>query len=749
MRINDLYVVVDDSLGFQGMHRVLWIAPARDVAVTIAVPILVPKLSNQYFRGPTKRSLIGLQAAVSAGSLRPTELNIPGLLLMTDEEILKRYPPTKTSKATPIKTRDRYVRALEPVLAALKQDRRTFFEHGGMTAELRRVSKSGPLNPNQLYQAMHRFLAIAIGTNAFLPLRSACGGPGKERRQSSSLGNTTKAFKAGLSNSTSFVLTDDDKRKLALGWCAFLDGKNSKEDAYDLTMAVHYADGTHIKDGVEVPCLLPIDQRPTLAQFSRWGPKGDDGRQAWETLLGVNEKEMSYRALEGSSLDGVSAVGQLAFCDATPADHHLVTGSSRLKPIGSATQLLVQDAFTSIISGICLGLEAPSGAIALLSVLHGAMDSVDLCRRYGVEIEPDDMPAIFFGTYLVDNGEFRSKHVIQSLTALGSAIELTATYRGDLKGLVEAAHRSTHKLLDHKVEGTTRGRQRKRGESKPALTACWRFPEAMRLRLQAIRYFNTQMRVEKFYNQHPLASKMKRDGVPPIRKAIYQWCVQNGYVESPSFHEDKLRAALLTEMRAIVRENGVFLLRPDVGRRVEIIYPHRFLGPRVKELRWLERARRSGTFSVNVRVDPNDMTRIWLVDDMGIHELLNTALDIDFVQSATLVDSLAVQDEDAESRELARQETDQARTDYVVARTVADDHYQRDKQKEIRARKKKPTKVSLAKDVRKNRQEELIRMASGTDGNPEEKDRVETASPAELNEPDWADQVLADHRGES
>ena len=748
--IGSLYRVVDGSPEFEGMHRVLWINAQTDAAFTIAVPSLIPSPTNLYFRGPVRRSLGGLRASLAAGDLKPAELQLPGLLLMSDEQISARYPRKANSKTDPLEVRDRYATALKPLLASMERDRYTFFEAGGIAKEIREVEAKGDLRRNQVYSALHRYLALGIGTNGLLPLRYNCGAPGKEREQKNALGNTTAAYKAGLTEDAGFALGSDDKRNLANGWSAFMNGKNSKDDAYNLTMAVYYSEGTHIKDGTELPVLLPSNQRPSFSQFRRWGPKGLGNKEAWETFLRPYEKDSNYRALRGTVLDSVSAVGQLAMCDATPADKHLVSGASRLKPIGSATQLIVQDVYSSMISGIYLGLDAPSGQIALLTVLYSATDNTEECRKYGIEIGCDDIPPIFHSTYLIDNGEFRTKDVIKTLGGLGTSLEYTASYHGDLKGQVESTHRSLNKLEGHKTDGTTRGRPCQRGETAPALKATFRFTEAMRLRLQAVVYYNTEMRVEDFFNRHPLASAMRRDGVPPIRKAIYQWCVQNGYVESPPCNVDKLRAALLPEFDAMVRENGVFLTRPDRGRKVELLYPHRFLGPRATDLNWLEQARRFGTFSIKVRVDPNSLERLWYIDDFGIHELTNVASDIDFVRTATIADSLAIQDEDTENRKLSRSTFEQARTDFVATRSIADDKYRREKQAEIDAQEKPPTKASQTKHFRENREREKERLAneSRTDKRPPpQADEVETSRIKESSS-DWFDSILAEHRSD-
>lgn len=752
MKVNDVYEGTNGGYALQGMHRTLWANDDIDLVVTIAIPPLADGARAHYFRAPKYRSATALRTAIRSGDLRPTTLTLPGLFLMSDAQIAERYPPRRGRLSAPLQTRDRYFKALAPVIDSLQSDRRAFFENHLMVRSIWEAVDTSKYNPNQIYGAVHRYLALGIGKNGLLPFRYACGGRGKERRQTRRLGNTTLAFKRGLTAAKGYVLTAEDKEHLGWCWAVFMDGKRSVEDAYALAMGIYWSRGTKRVHGQEQPLLLPEEQRPTLPQFRRWGPRGLDNKAAWETLLSPTEWESNYRARTGTVLDGVNAIGQIAQCDATSCDQQLVTGASRLKPIGSAVRLVIHDTLSSMACGFHVGLEAPSEQVALLAVLSGATSKVELCRRYGVEIEEDDMPPVFFAKYLVDNGEFRTKHVIDVLTGLDSGMELTRVHRGDLKGLSESAHRSLHKLTSHKLSGTTRGRQRKRGEDAPALEACWRFHEYMRLFLMAVKYYNCQQRVEKFFNNHPFSSAMKRDGVPPVRKAIYQWCVRQGLVASPPSHLDALRAALLPEMKAVVRETGVHLVRPDHGDRNDLVQGHRYLGPRATQLKWLERARRSGHFMINVRANPNHLDRIWYIDELGLHELINVGNDAVFVQTATLVDSLTMQDQDVENRALSRQNAQQAHADLVIARSVADDAYRREKEAEIKARKKKPTKKALTANVRENRADEAARLtgpAERAQAPPTPADKAPSSpNPSQTpgNEGDWLDDILDGHR---
>ena len=756
MKVNDIYEVTNDNYCLTGRHRILWVNKAEDLVVTIAVPDFLNGKLPYYFAGPKARSLLALQAAISSGDLRPTSVRLRGVFAMTDKKIAERYPGTGDKLSAPLRARDESFKVIEPALTALKDDRQEFFEDNGLREAVLKAERANGDGKNKIYNYLHRYLSLGIGKNALLPFRDRCGAPGKERKSKNSLGNTSEAFKAGLTSHKNYVWQDGDKEKLALCWSLFLDGKNSVEDAYELAMGVYWSDGTRIRNGEELPVLLPASQRPSLAQFRRWGSAGEGNKDAWELMLGYREWESNYRGLYGSEFDGINAVGQIARSDSTSCDNQLVTQTSRLLPIGSAKRLTILEGLTGVIPGIHVGLDAPSEEIALLAVLNAATSNVAMARDYGVELDEDDMPPIFFAKYLVDNGEFRTGRTIDVLTGLGSGLDLTPSYRGDPKGSGESVHHSLQKSLDHKITGTTKGRQRKRGEPKPALLACWTFPEYMRLLLIAVRYHNCEQRVEAFMNRHPYCSRMKRAGVPPIRKAIYQWCVSEGLIASPSYDTNVLRAALLPTMRAVVHHNGVFLLRHDRGDRKDIVASHRFVGPIVEANDWLAKARRTDTFEIDVHVHPNHLKSIWYADRHGLHELINASNDLAFVRTGTLHDSLALQNEDTIDRRLSRDETDQAKADVVIARTVQDDANRRQKQAEIAALPKKPTKKQLTSDVRANRETEREALAGATarelpiDSTDSSAPRlaVEQSDGAETRTPDWLDQILEEHRNE-
>jgi putative transposase len=695
MKLNEVYEAMSDAVPFRGRYRVLWFDAKLDRAVLIHVPNITSAKWKPYFTRPVRYQLSDLEEFVAAGELVRVPFRLAGLFTMSDAKIRDRYPENRGIGGKALARRDTKYEAIEKTIALINEDRRAFFSNRDFNQSITEHANEAKVSYATYRNAVHRYLALACGKNALLPFSFGCGAPGKEREQRRPLGNTSKAYKAGLIESAGFALSFEDKQNLGWGYFAFLKADSSVPEAYDQTMALFWSESDRIVDGQAVPVLLPPHRRPTLEQFENWGPRLFNNEAAWKAGLGFKDYANNYRAYHGSATSGIAGVGQVSVCDATSIDDQLASRFSRLNAIGSAVRMCILEGFSTTITGYHLGLEAPSGQIALLSVLSSATSKVEYCSRFGVEICESDFPAVFSCRYLVDNGEFRTQKVIDTLCGIDSGMELVEVGFGAGKHHGESIHRTFHKKTGHKIKGTTRGRQRKRGEDPPALHACWSIDERTRLDLQAIRYLNTAQPVEAFFDAHPFRAQMKLDGVKPYRNQIHEWGVEQGLVYSPAFHEDKLRGALLPEMRAVIKENGVHLIRPDCGRRSDLIKGPRFFGPRLMEAGLMEKARRKRTIRTTVNADPNDLARVWYADDVGFHELKNVSNDLALTRNGTIQDCLAIQDRDAVERELGREDAEQSRAEFVTMRQTNDSHYYGEKQREIAAQEKRPSQASL------------------------------------------------------
>jgi hypothetical protein len=739
--INQIYEGFSES-ALAGKHRLLWFDD--DLAILIPIPLDGQSVAK-YVTGPKEVPTCALRAALSSGDFFPSRIQLPGVFTMTDAQIQKRYANGTSSQCKQLEVRDDWFEAIKPLLDDIDASPAAFYsdpERGTKTAT---AQKRSPLGKFKFYNGIHRCMALGAGKNSLLPFYFRCGAPGKERILTQKPGRPDAAFAAGLAESKGLVLEDDDKENLAWGYRVYMDGTRSDEEAFALTSALFWSEGTHVVNGEELPKLLPSRKRPTIHQFRRWGLRALDNETAFKLIVGENDFENNFRAITGSVLDGVHMGGLIGSADATSGDVHLTALSSRLQSIGAPVRLFMHDLFTSMICGINCSLDAPSEQMALSTVLNAALSKVDLCRRYGIEIEENDIPPMFFSKIFVDNGEYRTNNSIRTVAGLGGALELITVGKSSKNSTSESGHRSFHKMTSHKIHGTTKGRPRKRGEDLAATKACWNFYENMRLLLQGVKYYNCEQRVEAFMDAHPYCTAMKADGVPPIRKAIYEWGLQKGLIRKPGIDEAVLRAALLPTIKGVVRSNGVFLLRPDVGRRRVIIKGPRFLGPRVAELGWREKVRRSRPFTIELKYDENDLTQVWYADELGFHRFENVSNDLLLVQKGTLADAIAMQESDVVERNLDLDRANQAHSDFVVSRETNNDHYYRLKQEEIAQSPDKVTKKQLASGVKEHRQAEKNRMSAKTATAECEESVPRDETPSVANQ-DWMDTALEAHR---
>ena len=231
--------------------------------------------------------------------------------------------------------------------------------------------------------------------------------------------------------------------------------------------------------------------------------------------------------------------------------------------------------------------------------------------------------------------------------------------------------------------------------------------------LRAIVYFNCVLDATDIMRRHPLRGEMLRDRVQPTRAAIHAWCVANNRVASLPFNVELLRAHLLPTHRAVVKQNGVFLLRPDRGDKKEIVWGPRFSGPRAVELGW-HRGTEASSY-IDVRCDVGDLRQVWYADEEGLHPLENLSQDQLLIREASLADYLWILDDEATEKGLRQEASDQALSDHVSRREAANQSFRRSKKTAIDATGRKVSKKELRSGLEENRREEARRLAQAMD----------------------------------
>ena len=123
---------------------------------------------------------------------------------------------------------------------------------------------------------------------------------------------------------------------------------------------------------------------------------------------------------------------------------------------------------------------------------------------------------------------------------------------------------------------------------------------------------------------HLLTVEMRRDGVKPTRRAIYEWYIAQGYVASEPTNLETLRAHCLPKLKAVIRRDGVHVFDPRDERRLipGLVYTGKWLVSSGLGERAAKR-----TIACEVQLDPQDMEACYVYRNDELHELRRKTTD--------------------------------------------------------------------------------------------------------------------------
>ncbi len=610
-----------------------------------------------------------------------------------------------------------------------------------------------------VYSLLHRFWAGGSQRSALMPAFDQCGSPGVTKVQNVKLGRRTRLVTAlvreleeakelAMSGETiessskattpsgqgcasplpGYVLDrgkgpeaekapDSDKMKLAWGWRLIRHGV-SREKAYRLTMAVFWAaKHTLLPDGTKKATLLPQVERPTRAQFARWGRKLNGNRSVAETMLGARKWKQRTGTRGGSVQDLVQNVLQIDVFDGTTTDVYLVSIRSRLKKLPPMTRLVLKDLRTGLIRGWYCGWLPPSPRTALLAILCAARSKVAMYKRFGIDITEEQFPSGLARTVQADNGEFKGAAMLEAEEQFGFSVDFTEVFRGDRKGSIESQHHTDHKKLDADAPGYSNGgKHRDRGEDHAAISACWNYWEYMRELLLHYLDYNH----EEVPDLAPLDMLHEQPPIKPTRLNIFNWLREHGNTSELPVDVASLEAFCLEDIPAVIRKNGVYLKVKIDGR--DVVMPRlRYTSEELIATGLMSEVQRTNhVIQTFVKMDPEDLQTVWLpTRHAGMLRLTCATREATLLRKYTLNECMSLAQDLALARDLNVDAHDQENLDRDLRREVQTRVAKMELSAEVRARGKKPTKISAHTNLRQHAREEeglLIELAPGERG---------------------------------
>lgn len=502
-----------------------------------------------------------------------------------------------------------------------------------------------------IVQLIYQFFAEGSTPNALTPYFSERGGRGKEKKQTKKSGARNAPTKNGIKGVEGFVMTQIDKEYCGYSMRHFANGKKPLTQALSDMWRHFYATQLQLPNGKVEPKIYDKSQRPSMAQFRRWGQQYS-GLNLMTRHLNSQQKARFDRALLGNAQDGIVAVGQVASIDSTSTDVHFVSMLNRQQRIGLMNRILVVDSLYGYIAGFYMGTEASSTETVKLAILHAGSEKSDWLKWLGLEdeIPAEDWLALKFDTFNADNTEARTKEIMDSITALNGGMRYVPVARSDLNSMVETAHHSLHRLIDHKEPGTTRGKKTDRGDIKPELEARITIIEGIRDIARAIHFHNTKSLT--ITPSLDMRKEILEKGLALNRLNLTRLAMRQGKFNSNVIHFDDFVIKFSMPIKGTFTARGVKLHNPKVKRR-EFIKTLRFVSndPAMVDKFTRAKTNRKGApenFDATFFHNPYCLDKIFYLDVHSgkTYALHQVAWEEDF-KEYTLDDYMDIQNQDA------------------------------------------------------------------------------------------------------
>jgi len=249
--------------------------------------------------------------------------------------------------------------------------------------------------------------------------------------------------------------------------------------------------------------------------------------------------------------------GSLYQIDATIVDLYLVSSFDRTRIIGRPVLYLVVDVFSRMIVGMAVLLEGPSWLGAMLALDNAMSEKAAFCAEYGVEISPEQWNCHHLPkAILADRGEFEGYNADTLVFSLGITIHNTASYRADLKAIVERQFKILNEKFVHFEPGAVI-KHRERGEKDYRLDAVLTINEFRTLMIAHILNHN-QSRYLKHYRKDEF---MIADKVARFPIDLWNWGMENRTGHLRTLSRDVIRMNLLPRKEISVTPQGLHFER--------------------------------------------------------------------------------------------------------------------------------------------------------------------------------------------
>lgn len=444
-----------------------------------------------------------------------------------------------------------------------------------------------------IYGFLKRYWRGGQVKNALLPYWDRCGGPGKirpcpeKKRGRPVIPDSNNLNEIGMGTNVDEIM----RGKILIGAKAYFEHKKcSLKDAWKYTlkrffMEKKYTEGTFERELVE--------KYPSYSEFRYWYYKSRDYTTSITNREGERKVALKNRPKTGRSTDISFGPGSIFQIDATLGDIYLVSIFDTTKIIGRPVIYLIADVFSYKVVGFYVGIDTMSKVSAMLALENALSGKVEFCGRYGINISETDWSANHKPEILLADRAELIGYYGNDLVNAGIDVSNTASYRADMKGLVEYCFKLLNIRAIHDIPGSTE-KPRQRGERDPRLDATLNIFEFTQVLINTILYLNRRQ-----LKDYPVNSDIIMQKVDLKPHSIWEWGIH---------HRNGALTVLDDTQRKLLLYPRALSSVTDRGLRFN---NHYYYDPAIHN--WLFKAGRDGVWKEQIAYHPRDTNKIYLI----------------------------------------------------------------------------------------------------------------------------------------
>lgn len=361
--------------------------------------------------------------------------------------------------------------------------------------------------------------------------------------------------------------------------------KMSLRSAYDMMLLSRYTD----QDG------HLVDSHPSWHSFRHFFYEGGYHAKSRNTIArnGLTDYQRNHRPLFGSAMDWKDKIGAFQM-DATQADIYLVSRLDKSAVIGRPNIYMAVDTATQLIAGIYVGLEAGEQAV-INCLANAAMDKVEFCSQYGIEIKVDEWPNTGLpGEIITDKGkEFIGTRMEELAMKYGIEFESLPPFRPDGKGLVE----KSFDLIQEKYKSLLRGKGVIESDAQERWAVDYRSQAVLTLE----DFTKIVIHCVLYLNSCRIIQNAQVGEAAPVAAELWKWYEEQGEsmvipVSGETLYQFGLPRKTATLSRKGIGNNGLWYVSAGYKKLLE--------GKKIGD-------------TVQIAYDPENVSQVYLIDSMN------------------------------------------------------------------------------------------------------------------------------------